>query len=429
MAHLESLASFTKCDMNGPNTQRIENRLIENPESSMLPRLLYIGDVPVEATAHGSALLYRLLQDYPPENLRIVEANIQKSTPTSRLAGVRYSQLHIGWERPLRTRLNRFWSPWLLFFARYKEQAIDDLIRGFQPEAVLTVHHGYSWVAAARYAKRCKLPLHLILHDDWNRMVPFPECFRPWIDSQFAKAYRRSSSRLCVSPYMVDEYQRRYGVSATLLYPSRSKNCLKFDHPPARLSQQSKNLTVAYAGNIFMKGYWNALSMLGDVLAPMNGKLIIFGQNTREQAELEGMLTQNVRFCGLLKSEDLVVQLRAEADVLFIPMSFDEADRANMEISFPSKLTDSTIPGVPLLIFGPEYCSAVRWARENPGVAEVVTVNQHGALFEAVTRLTNPSHWSALAEAALQKGNEYFSHFRADQLFRASLVNENPLVQ
>jgi hypothetical protein len=56
-------------------------------------------------------------------------------------------------------------------------------------------------------------------------------------------------------------------------------------------------------------------------------------------------------------------------------MSFNAVDRANMEISFPSKLTDYTAVGLPLLIYGPHYCSAVQWARENPGVAEVVTAD------------------------------------------------------
>ena len=41
-----------------------------------LPRLLYLGDVPVEASYHGSALLYRLLQAYPAERLTIIEAGI-----------------------------------------------------------------------------------------------------------------------------------------------------------------------------------------------------------------------------------------------------------------------------------------------------------------------------------------------------------------
>ena len=59
-------------------------------ETQSLPRLLYIGDVPVEASYHGSALLYRLLEDYPKERLKIVEAGVQLSRPERRLAGVAY---------------------------------------------------------------------------------------------------------------------------------------------------------------------------------------------------------------------------------------------------------------------------------------------------------------------------------------------------
>ena len=64
-----------------------------NSDKPSLPRLCYIGDVPVEASYHGSALLYRLLQEYPAQNLVIVEQSLQRSLPTRRLANVRYEEL------------------------------------------------------------------------------------------------------------------------------------------------------------------------------------------------------------------------------------------------------------------------------------------------------------------------------------------------
>ena len=54
-----------------------------------LPRLAYIGDVPVESSYHGSALLYRLLQRYPPDRLSVIE-NRNSSRADRRLPGVRY---------------------------------------------------------------------------------------------------------------------------------------------------------------------------------------------------------------------------------------------------------------------------------------------------------------------------------------------------
>src|SRR5687768_10395858 len=108
--------------------------------------------------------------------------------------------------------------------------------------------------------------------------------------------------------------------------------------------------------------------------------------------------------------------LREEADALFVPMSFDESDRANMEMAFPSKLADYTATGLPLLIYGPAYCSAVVWARDNQGVAEVV--EDKADLSDAINRLANdPSHRVALGKRALATGREYFTHARAQQVF------------
>ena len=91
-----------------------------------------------------------------------------------------------------------------------------------------------------------------------------------------------------------------------------------------------------------------------------------------------------------------------------------------MEMAFPSKLADCTATGLPLLIYGPSYCSAVVWARENQGVAEVVEAESH--LGEAIKRLANdPAHRVSLGKRALEVGREYFTHDRVQEVFSAAL--------
>jgi hypothetical protein len=92
-----------------------------------------------------------------------------------------------------------------------------------------------------------------------------------------------------------------------------------------------------------------------------------------------------------------------------------------MMISFPSKLTDYTAAGLPLLVQGPGYCSAVRWALENPGVAEVVSDLSPAALEAAVARLKDSSHRLSLAHRAIDVGGRYFSQDFAFETFADTL--------
>src|SRR3990172_2559124 len=71
-----------------------------------LPRLLYVGDVPVESSYHGSALLHRLLASYPSDRLRVVESSLGVSRSERRLPGVQYRVLDVGSRRWLDTRLH-----------------------------------------------------------------------------------------------------------------------------------------------------------------------------------------------------------------------------------------------------------------------------------------------------------------------------------
>jgi glycosyltransferase involved in cell wall biosynthesis len=379
----------------------------------MLPRLLYVSDVPVEASYHGSALLHRLLSDYPHDRLTVIETATE-SNPVRRLSGVNYISHPIGNARWLNTRFHPYLVAWFTHTGKRQAPRITLSINGTGFESVLTVAHGFGWLAAADIASKRRVPLHLIVHDDWPRIADVAPWFRQKLDERFANVYRQAQSRLCVSPAMSRFYEERYGEPAQVIYPSRAPNCPIFDAPPARLSRNAKPFTIAFAGTINSNGYIRALTALQNALKPAGGRLLIFGPN---QFGLDDPITEN---CGLISSSQLLTRLREEADALFVPMSFDDCDRVNMQMAFPSKLADYTATGLPLLIYGPSYCSAVVWARENSGVAEVAETEAN--LSDAVARLANnPDKRVALGKHALATGREYFSHNRAQQLFISAI--------
>ena len=384
-----------------------------------LQRILYVGDVPVEASYHGSALLYRLLSDYPTEKLTIIET-ATKSQRQRRLRNVYYINHPIGKQRWLDTRFHPHVAAYFTRKAPRMAALITQSLNGFECEAVLTVAHGFGWLAAAEIASQRRVPLHLIVHDDWPRVANVTSRFRNSLDERFGQVYRQAQSRLCVSPAMSRFYEERYGAPADVIYPSRTADCTDFSEPPAHLRERDRQFTIAFAGTINSPGYVQALTALQHALASVDGRLLIFGPLTDDAAQQAGLCGGNTELRGLLSSTELLARLREEAHALFVPMSFAAADRANMEMAFPSKLADYTATGVPLLIYGPSYCSAVAWARENLGVAEVVEAEAD--LPGAVTRLAhNPDHRHSLGKRALDTGREYFTHARVQQHFYLSL--------
>lgn len=386
----------------------------------MMQPLLYVGDVPVESTYYGSAQLHRLLASYPAGKLTILET-AQPSQPSRRLPRATYVSYPIARQRWLNTRFHPQVTVWYSHRAKRIAPKVAASLNGTQFARILTVAHGFGWLAAARMAEKRNVPLHLIVNDDWPHAANVPNSFRNWLDVELGAAYRQAQTRICVSPAMQHDYETRYGPKAEVLYPCRAADLPPFTEPPERLARNDHQFTIAFAGTINSNGYIQTLIALSHALLAVNGRLLIYGPMTAEQAQQIGLDLPNVTVGGLLSWPELMNQLRDEVDALFVPMSFDESDRSNMELAFPSKLADCTAVGVPLLIYGPSYCSAVRWARENAGVAEVVETQ--GGLSEVVQRLANNAVLrQELGTRALEIGHRFFAHETVQAVFNRALT-------
>lgn len=379
--------------------------MIETPS---LPRLLYLSDVPAESTVAGAALIFRLLETYPADRLLIIQSNLHPTSPPKRLARVRYETLRFAGVRMLKSRYAAQYALLNFRLARWRYWQVRSLIREFRPEAVATVAHGSLWLTADAAARRLRVPLHLIIHDDVPTCTHTPPSQWPRVEHAVKRVYRAAASRLCVSPSMAETYSERYGAAAEVLYPSRASDARAWDAPPLRGDRTA--LRFFYAGSINTPDYIPRLAALADQTEQSGDQLVIYSPIRTEEARDIGLARPNITVRGFIPFQDLLREMRESADVLFVPMSFAPRDRPNMEISFPSKIADYTVTGLPLLIWGPPYCSAVRWAKENPGVAEVVESSDPAALHDAVGRLRSVEHRRHLGETALRVGAAMFGH-------------------
>lgn len=390
-----------------------------------LPRLLYIGDQPVESTFGGAALLYRLLQTYPTDRLLILESNLGVSKPDRRIANATYDRFTIGIPRLTRSRLYRQHAAVMFALAPYRYPQIARAVRQFRPDAVVTLSHLYSWRTAAVVAKRLGVPLHLILHDDAVRMSFVPYFMQQHVHNALGRVYREAASRLCIAPYMEQIYASEYGPRGDVVYPSWAANATA--HAAAAPASGRKALVFAYAGSVHNGGYNGALRPLALALQERGHTLLLYsnvGEYGLRGYELD---LPNVVSKAFVPFNELIQQLRDEADVLVAPMSFEDRLRRDMELCFPSKLADYTAIGLPLLVWGPRYCSAVKWARDNAGVGVVVDSPEGKPLVEAIARFEDEPARKAMAEEALAAGTRYFSHEAVVSAFHQAL--KRPVIQ
>ncbi len=219
-----------------------------------LPRLAIVGDILIEQTAGGALLLYRLLQNYPPDRLLIVgnAASPRLGNTAKRLPGVRHLDVPCVVSR---TMQNRLLPVWPVVLPRILKKPIDqtlEAMHAFAPEAVLTIPYDFFWLATAEAARRLSLPLHLIIHDDWPSTVTSNRGgliggMKRWCARRlFGPVYRQAASRLCISPNMAEQYQRRFGAPGEVLYPNRGD-----DSPEPRVRVRESEggpPVVAYCG-------------------------------------------------------------------------------------------------------------------------------------------------------------------------------------
>jgi glycosyltransferase involved in cell wall biosynthesis len=117
---------------------------------------------------------------------------------------------------------------------------------------------------------------------------------------------------------------------------------------------------------------------------------------------------------------ELVYELR-KASALLVAMSFNQQDKMRMQTSFPSKIVEYCQFGKPIIIWGPDYCSAVHWGRKYQA-ALVVTSPLVEDLVQAIAELSNqPKEQIRLGNKALEMARGMFNPEKIQQQFVNSI--------
>jgi glycosyltransferase involved in cell wall biosynthesis len=285
---------------------------------------------------------------------------------------------------------------------------VHESIQSFRPDVIVTVAHGWWHVQAGRVARESRLPLVSFFQDWWPDFPEVPLAFRSRVEREFRKTCAASDVAICVSEGM----RRELGEpqNALVLHDIPSIAVCERATPDFNLP-----LRVAYFGNLSEYG-----PLIESALRALDGskqvRLEVFGPGPAWTSGSENEFRSRGVYRGFVPSNQLADSLQGFQAALVV-MSFDPALRRRMTTSFPSKMIDAVQLGLPVVIWGPEYCSAVKWARRGKRVL-CVTDADPAVLCRALEELAaSPSEQERLAKAARDASAGEFNYERIQTQF------------
>lgn len=319
----------------------------ETPVSGRKIRVLLVSSVRPELTSGGQIVLYRHLCNNQEIDLFVHNYTLQLPT----LNGI--IQRFLG--RISRSRFNKLAEDlWVLWGGLWLDKSFSGIAID-ERTVVLTVAQGNAYPAASKLAKRHGIPLISIFHDWSPDMTVAHSPFRFLLERRFRKLYIESQLALCVSEGMKSQLGDH--PNAQVLYPIAAEGTAQVQRPAT-----GNQLKVLYFGNLYEYGPMLQRALIESqesriVRIEARGAAPCWPETFRQQ-----MLSES-RWHEYAPRNEFQAWIES-ADAFLVPMVFDPSMRRRMETSFPSKLVEMAQLGKPLVIWGPEYCSAVRWASD-----------------------------------------------------------------
>jgi glycosyltransferase involved in cell wall biosynthesis len=325
------------------------------------PRILIASWTIPENNMGGGLLLYRHF------GLRS-EFEIGIVTPNSALTAPVFHRLihEPAWlGRLKRTRFAKWFHDYThLVYARQFNSQLLTAAREFQPDLIFNVAETWVSFHALKLARRLKIPFACYFMD-WAHYAAY--CHKwavPLMDRMYRQLYRESDVAFCISDGMREELGPHR--NARILYPTCSVVLEKIEasigiEPQARWNNEK--FQFLFAGNL-AHWYGNQVANILEML--VNESTIgmkVFGSYHGWSPEFEKAQRARGAYLGFKPYEELIPDF-LNADAFFLPMGFDPGAALIERTSFKTKFLDYLAFEKPILIWGPEYCTAIRAARE-----------------------------------------------------------------
>lgn len=267
-------------------------------------------------------------------------------------------------------------------------------VKEFKPDIIFTQGYNlaFTWLPMM-LARRFPVPIVFFPGDDWPAYLYHPPYCVSAIVSRLAhyavmtssrKLVQIAAVRLANSPYMREEYLKRYGQEFTVLMLGDDFKRTEAI-PPLRLAEPSRCWIVCTGD--FDRHRLPLLSDLNQACEILHGKgyhihATVFAVN--QMSEIFENSFQYLDFQPCPPHDGLMAVLRG-ADFLFLPERFDETSKL-IKVSISTKAHLFMFAGKPIIVYSDPETGIVRYAKEE-GWAAVIDSRDPLLLAQTLERL------------------------------------------
>ena len=281
-----------------------------------------------------------------------------------------------------RLRKSRFGprlAPWItdyenLIWPLTANEALEEAVEKFQPEVILTLAECGLCHIARKTAQRHRIPL-AGLFLDWFPVMKGHyghKSAQRLLSQRYRDLYATCDLAFCTS----DGMQEMLGPhpNSHVIYPMPGRHRV----PEKTWPPRSGKFRVVYVGSV--ENFYGRMlcSLIEQIKRTSDLEIIVVGPNADWPKQLLERAQASGTYLGFKPPEE-AAEVLASANALLSVMSFEKQHELFMRTSFTTKFLDYVAFGKPVILWGPEYCTPVRVAREHGGAA-VVTTDDSGAV-------------------------------------------------
>lgn len=320
-------------------------------------KLLYLSSIKTESTYSGFLLMYRHLKERSDfDLLEYGDIDFAKDGESSFYYKI-FSWVKIKVDRTFLypAFLNIEW----LFQSLVITKSLNNIIKNFKPDIILTVAHGPLFWLAYKVSKKFQIPLVTIFHDWWPEFSCQPAFARWHLDKRVRLIHQQSRVSLPVCKGMKVELGPHPDCRILYPIPGEIKSPEQLSHSP----EAKKVWRMIYTGNT-CAAYGKKLMSLINKLYNQNAiTLTIFTGNCDWPREVQDQARTNGILKDFIRNDELLLELK-KYDAFLVVMGGEQKEIVR-KTSFPCKTVDYLQSGRPIVAWGPSDSSVCQFIHEN----------------------------------------------------------------